>query len=78
MIHSVDAVFEEGRFRLLGPKTLDLKEGQHVRLTVEVEDAAEDALSLAEAVYAGLEDEEITEIERIALDQQPFFGPRDP
>ena len=78
MTQTLDAVFENGACRLLEPASLQFSEGQHVRLTVETEAATEDVLALAQEVYAGLSDEEIDEIERIALDRRPLFGDREP
>lgn len=64
MVRTVEAVYEKGTLRPLEP--LDLAEGQHVRLQLEVEDPIE----LAGRVYDGLLDEEVDEIERIALDRR--------
>lgn len=76
MAQTLKAVFESGAFRLLESPTVPLAEGQHVRLTVESDAAQEDVLALAEQVYAGLSDEEIEDIERIALDRRTFFDGR--
>ena len=72
----MEAVFEEGRFRLLEPSEVPLAEGQRVRITVETEATLDDVLALAEQVYAGLSGEEIDAIERIALDRDTFFDNR--
>lgn len=64
MVRTVEAVCEKGALRPLEP--LDLAEGQHVRLQVEEEDPIE----LAGRVYDDLPDEEVAEIERIALDRR--------
>lgn len=64
MVRTVEAVYEKGALRPLEP--LDLAEGRHVRLQVEVEDPIE----LAGRVYDDLPDEEVAEIERIALDRR--------
>ena len=53
---------------------MPLTEGQRVRLTVESASASNDVLALAGRVYAGLSEEEIDEVECIALDRRPFFG----
>ena len=76
MIQTLEAVFENGAFRLLDSPTMPLAEGQHVRLTVETEAAPDNVLALAEQVYAGLSDEDIDEVERIALDRRTFFTDR--
>jgi hypothetical protein len=76
MTQTLEAIFENGGFRLLEPPAIPLAEGQHVRLTVETWVTPDDVLALAERVYAGLSDEEINDIERIALDRRTFFGDR--
>lgn len=70
----IDAVYEKGAFRPLASDDLRLAEGQRVRLIVEasIEDD-EDVLSLAARVYEGLSDQEIDEIEKIALNRSPVF-----
>ena len=69
----LDAVYENGVFRLLQPLETTLPEGQHVRLVVEAEAPAEDILALAAQVYEGLTARQIDDIERIALDRRTFF-----
>ncbi len=76
IIETLKAVFEEGKFRLLEPSEIQLAEGQRVRITVETDVTPDDVLALAEQVYAGLSEEEIDAIERIALDRGTFFGDR--
>ncbi len=73
MSQTLEAVFEDGKFRLLEKPAVPLRDGQHVRLTVETETAPDDVLALAEQVYAGLSDEEVNGVERIALDRRSFF-----
>ena len=68
MTQVLDAVFEDGKFRLT--------EGQRVRPTVDAGVQPEDVLALAGQVYAGLSDEEVEAVERIALDRRAFFGDR--
>ncbi len=58
------------------PSEVPLSEGQQVRITVDTEATPDDVLALAEQVYAGLSEEEIDAIERIALDRDTFFGDR--
>ncbi len=74
IIQTLRAVFENGTFRPLEPLAVPLTEGQRVQITVETEATPDDVLALAEQVYAGLSDEEIEAIERIALDRRVFFG----
>lgn len=76
MTQMLEAIFENGTFRLLEPPTVPLVDGQHVRLTVETETTPDEVLALAEQVYAGLSDQEIDYVERIALDRRAFFSDR--
>jgi predicted DNA-binding antitoxin AbrB/MazE fold protein len=76
MTQTVEAIYEHGTFRLLESPHVLLQDGQHVRLTVETEEMLNDLLTLAEQVYAGLSDQDIDDIERIALDRQSFFTDR--
>ena len=73
---TLEAVYEDGVFKPLShPK---LNEGQQVRLIVEETSGVrpERILDLAAQVYQGLSQQEIAEIEKIALDRRSFFGDR--
>lgn len=72
MTQIYDAVYENGIFRPIGPLPTRLAEGQQVRIVVEV-DTPEDILRLAAQVYAGLSEQEVQEVEKIALDRSAFF-----
>jgi predicted DNA-binding antitoxin AbrB/MazE fold protein len=64
----VEAIFEDGAFRILDAPGLPLSEGQRVRLHIETSSATpEELLDLAAEVYAGLSQKDIDEIERIAV-----------
>jgi predicted DNA-binding antitoxin AbrB/MazE fold protein len=77
MTQIIDAIYEHGTFRPIAPPTLALSEGQQVRLVVEAT-TADDVLSLAFQVYAGLSEQDVNEVETIALDRSAFFpGPTD-
>lgn len=71
---TIDAIFEHGAFRLVRPPTIQLRDGQRVRLVVETEESPDAILSLAASVYAGLSPQDITEVEQIALQRRNFFG----
>jgi len=73
---TLEAVYENGVFRPL--KLPKITKGQQVRLIVEETSRmrTEDILNLAAQVYQGLSEEEIAEIEKIALDRRNFFGDR--
>lgn len=73
-MQSITAIFENGRFRPIRPLNPSLSEGQKVRLVVETGLSPEEILDLAGKVYDGLSDEEIDEIEQIALQRDDFFS----
>ena len=77
MTQTLEAVFENGTFRLLEKPAVPLRDGQHVRLMFETGTTPEDVLALAGQVYAGLSEEEVDDVERIAFDRRPFFGDRE-
>ncbi len=57
------------------PNTIEISEGAHVRITVDDKTEPE-SLKLATCVYDVLSDEDIDEIEQIALDRSNFLGMR--
>jgi len=70
----LDAIYENGAFRPVGDANIRLPDGTRVRLSVKsVEAASADVLTLAAAVYAGLSEADIVEIEQIANDRSHFF-----
>lgn len=77
MKQTIDAVFENGAFKPLDTDALPYAQGQRVKLIVETAvESPEDLLNLATQVYEGLSDEEVAEIERIALERNEFFPNR--
>ena len=76
MTRNLDAVYENGAFRPTGDADITLPDGARVRLTVEPisQDVEENVLDLAAKVYAGLSDEDVADIERIATDRTSFFS----
>lgn len=74
----IDAVYEHGTFKILNPEDVNLDEGQKVRIIVKRRLTPKEMTELAGSVYDGLPEEEIREIERIALDRSNFFGGRTP
>jgi predicted DNA-binding antitoxin AbrB/MazE fold protein len=69
-----DAIYENGVLRPLTEVTL--KEGEHVRIFIEDQENKKDVLSLALQVYKGLSEEEMEQVEKIALARREFFGER--
>jgi predicted DNA-binding antitoxin AbrB/MazE fold protein len=74
MKEEIQAVFENGMFRPLRPPCV--REGEAVTLVVRsIDDAEPDSLlATARAVYEGLSEQEVTEVETLALERKTFFG----
>jgi predicted DNA-binding antitoxin AbrB/MazE fold protein len=70
---TITAVYENGVFRPLDPVDSSVGEGQQVDLvvrpTIKRTLTPDEILALAASVYDGLSEEEINEIEKIALDR---------
>ena len=66
MKETIEAIYENGLFRPLEPGAVAVPDGQLVRLTVESSPASR-ILELAARVYEGLSEQDIDDIERIAL-----------
>jgi predicted DNA-binding antitoxin AbrB/MazE fold protein len=79
MTHVIEAVYEHGAFKPLEP--VELQEGQRVTLSVEpmasTEAEAEAQLQAWQRVYEGLSEDEIREVEAVALDRSCFFFNQD-
>ena len=74
MSQVIDAVFIDGNFKPLNDARIPLAEGQRVRLIVETPpESDKDLVELAGQVYEGLTDEQVHEIETIAVDRSNFF-----
>lgn len=74
MSQIIEAVYENGGFKLLGEPDEPLTEGQRVRLIIEPEATpSERLLDLAAQVYDGLPDDTVDDVEKIALDRRAFF-----
>lgn len=75
MTQTVEAVYEKGVFKPLNP--VQIQEGQKVSLLVEpmamTRQEAEAHLREWQRVYEGLSEEEIAEVEAIALDRSNFM-----
>lgn len=75
MTQTIEAIYQNGMFKPLGPVSKDLSDGEKVKLVVETEEE-NPIMKLAENFYDGLSEEDIDEIEKIALDRSNFFGDR--
>lgn len=77
MIQTIEAIYQNGIFKPLQPVSDEIEDGKKVELTVsEKRLSPDEMLKLASQVYEGLSEEDIDEIERIALDRSNFFGDR--
>lgn len=77
MTQTIEAIYQNGIFKPLNPISEELTEGETVEITIKDKKLSPDEmLKLAGQVYEGLSDEDIEEIERIALDRSNFFGDR--
>lgn len=77
MMQTIEAIYQNGMFKPLTPVSEEIEEGEKVEITIKDKSLSpEEMLELAGKVYEGLSDEDIEEIERIALDRSNFFGDR--
>ena len=76
-METVEAVFEKGLLRPLG--AVHLKEGQRARVTIiaSEEFEAEEMIQAALRVYDGLSEEDVAEVEMIALERADLFANRE-
>lgn len=74
MQETLEAVYEDGVFKPLTHP--HISEGQRVKIIVEpISDTLiDEVLDLAGKVYEGLTDQEIKEVEKIALKRDNFWG----
>ncbi len=74
MTQTIEAIYQKGVLRPLEP--LALVDGQHVSMTLEIETATKGAareyLDAWAKVYEGLSEEDIADIEKVALDRSNF------
>jgi len=70
---TIEAVYEHGVFKPLIPPSL--MNGQYGRIAVELYEkkTADDIPGLAAQVYEGLSDQDVNDIEAIALNRTGFF-----
>ncbi len=77
MTQTIEAIYQNGMFKPLNPISEEIAEGEKVKITIENEKLSpEEMFELASQVYEGLSEEDINEIEKIALDRSNFFGDR--
>ena len=78
MTQTIEAIYQNGMFRPLSSLDRELEEGEKVVINVKsYSENAKTIIKLAENFYEGLSEDEIDEIEKIALDRSNFFGDRD-
>ena len=77
MTQTIEAIYQNGMFKPLTQVSEEITEGEKVEITISDKTLSpEEMLELASKVYEGLSEEDIDEIERIALDRSNFFGDR--
>lgn len=79
MTQTIEAIYQNGVFKPLKQVSEKIAEAEKVKLVVETESKNEEVnpiMKLAENFYEGLSEEDIEEIEKIALDRSNFFGDR--
>lgn len=74
MTQTLDAIYSNGTFRPISADKIPLREGQNFRITIEPDIEKMDIIGLAGEVYKGLSEDEIEQVETIALDRREFFG----
>lgn len=75
---TIEAIYEQGGFRLITSVGLKLSEGQKVRLVVECMEDPDAILALAAEVYEGLTDLQINSMEEHIRRRDDFFNERTP
>jgi predicted DNA-binding antitoxin AbrB/MazE fold protein len=70
---AISAVVQGGMLRPLEPTKLPFAEGQQVEIVIQPSTELHPILKLAAEVYDGLSEDEIAEIESIALERRDFF-----
>lgn len=79
MTQTIEAIYQNGMFKPLSPISEEITEGKMVEITIKDKTLSpEEMFKLASRVYEGLSEEDVDEIERIALDRSNFFGDRKP
>ena len=73
MQHTIEAIYEDGSFRPVHRVSLEITEGQRVRIIIDDESDPE-SLRLAASVYDGLAGTDIDDIERIASSRSSFLS----
>ena len=77
MTQTIEAIYQNGIFKPITPVSENLEEGKKVKLVVESEtEEVNPIMKLAENFYEGLSEEDIEEIEKVALDRSNFLGDR--
>ena len=77
MMQTIEAIYQNGMFKPLNPVSEEITDGKKVEITINDKKLSpEEMLELASQVYEGLSEEDIDEIEKIALDRSNFFGDR--
>ncbi len=76
MENQVNAIYENGSFRITDDSKVSLPDGTRVKITVLSQEALApvDVLQLAAKVYDGLTSADIVDVEKVAIDRSHFFS----
>ncbi len=70
MNQTIEAVYEDGVFKPVNPITIELAEGEKVKIVIKTEGHFEESsVDLAEKYFKGLSEEDIDKVITHALDQ---------
>lgn len=76
-MQTITAIYQNGIFKPLKPVSDEISEGEEVVISVKSKrESVNEIMKLAENFYEGLSEEDVNEIEKIALDRSNFFGER--
>ena len=78
MSQIIEAIYQNGVFKPLKPLSSEFHDGETVHIEVTETtgelDSVNPIMKLGENFYEGLSEDDINEIEKIALDRSNFFG----
>ena len=70
MNQTIEAVYEDGVFKPVNPITIEIEEGEMVKIVVKTEEHFEESsVDLAEKYFKGLSEDDIDKVITHALDQ---------
>jgi predicted DNA-binding antitoxin AbrB/MazE fold protein len=76
MRQTIEAVYEQGVFRIISPIGMAIPDGHIVHIVIDTPASPDEILDSASQVYNGFNEDQIEEIEQIARDRSSFFTER--